>query len=263
MARLRDKENGCPWDVEQSFETIVPHTLEEAYEVADAIERKDMKALKEELGDLLLQVVFHAQMADEAGLFSFEDVAQEISDKLVRRHPHVFEGAKIETAEQQLEAWEAIKTQEKNARERLEGLQSDAGNNKSVLDDVPLALPALARAEKLQKRAARVGFDWPSVQPVIEKIDEELAELKEEIKGNAPKERLEEELGDLLFVCCNLARHLKTGPEDALRKANQKFTRRFHYIEAQLKKAGKQLQDSSLEEMDALWNEAKRQEKAA
>ncbi len=250
MARLRDKQNGCPWDVEQNFASIVPHTLEEAYEVADAIERNDMKALKEELGDLLLQVVFHAQMAKEAELFNFEDVAQEISDKLVRRHPHVFGDTKIETTEQQLHAWESIKAQEKENPQQ------------SVLDDVPLALPALARAVKLQKRAARVGFDWPNIQPVFEKLREEIGELEAEIKSDS-KERLEEELGDLLFVCCNLARHLKVDSETALRRANQKFTHRFQYVETRLKKSGKELQNASLEEMDALWNEAKRKEKAA
>ena len=249
MARLRDPDDGCPWDVEQTFTTIAPYTIEEAYEVADAIERGDFDELKSELGDLLFQVVFHARMAEEQGLFAFDDVANAIADKLERRHPHVFgdEAARPDGAAQKAR-WEDIKAEER---------QSKAQHG--VLDDVPVGLPALHRAAKLTKRAARVGFDWPSTDEVFAKLDEEVAELKAEIAaGDTVKAA--EEMGDLLFVVANLARKLGVEPEDALRGANAKFVRRFHFIEAQLEKRGKTPEQSTLEEMDELWNEAKKAE---
>ena len=248
MARLRDPDGGCPWDLEQNFATIVPYTIEEAYEVADAIAKGDMKSLREELGDLLLQVVFHAQMADEDDLFDFEEIAQSIADKMVARHPHVFGDAAIDSAQDQTENWEKLKEHERKNKQKT-----------GLLADVPLALPALMRAEKLQKRAARVGFDWPDVSFVYDKIKEELDEVKE---ATSP-EHVREEIGDVLFVMANLARHHKVDPEDALRAANSKFERRFAYIEAQLAAKGKRCEDSTLEEMDALWNEAKEKDKAA
>lgn len=237
MTRLRDPEDGCPWDVEQDFASIAPYTIEEAYEVAEAIHRNDPEEIKQELGDLLLQVVFHAQMAKEAGWFDFDAVAQAIGDKMVRRHPHVFGDASIESAEAQTENWENIKAEER--RKKATG---------SVLDDVPHALPALMRAEKLQKRAARIGFDWPSVEPVFDKVQEEIIEIK--AAGDNPAQ-LEEEIGDLLFTCANLARHFKIDPEEALRKANRKFERRFREVE-------RTIEDSStLEDMEAQWQAVK------
>ena len=252
MAQLRDKHHGCPWDIEQDFGSIAPYTIEEAYEVADAIRNKDMAGLKDELGDLLLQVVFHAQMGKEEGLFDFEQVAEAICDKMEQRHPHVFGDAAIATADAQTASWEAIKAEER--KKKAKG---------SVLDDVPLALPALLRAEKLQKRAARVGFDWPTLRPVFTKLYEELTELQDALDEGAKPDRLADELGDLLFVIANIARHCKVDPEDALRGTNHKFEQRFHYIEKTLAAQGKQLTDATLEEMDALWNEAKRKEKKA
>ena len=252
MARLRSKDGGCPWDVEQTFATIAPHTLEEAYEVADAIERNDMGALKEELGDLLLQVVFHSQMANEEGLFAFDDVAQAICDKLVSRHPHVFGGAKVESAEAQAEAWENIKREEK--------LRKNPDDTVSLLDGVTLALPALLRAIKLQKRAAKVGFDWPSVDEVFDKLHEELGELRQAIQlKDAPS--MTEEMGDLLFVVCNISRKLGIDPETALRQANIKFDRRFRHIERTLNTQQRRFEDSSLQELDELWDQAKMLEK--
>jgi nucleoside triphosphate diphosphatase len=251
MARLRDPDGGCPWDVEQTFATIAPYTIEEAYEVADAIERGDHDDLKSELGDLLFQVVFHARMAQEKGLFAFDDVAGAIADKLERRHPHVFgeEAAKPDGAAQKAR-WEDIKAAERQARAQH-----------GVLDDVPVGLPALARAAKLTKRAARVGFDWPSVHEVIDKLDEEVAELKVEIAaGDTAKAA--EELGDLLFVMANLGRKLGVEPEDALRAANAKFARRFAFIEAELAKDGRTPDQSDLAEMDGLWSAAKAAERA-
>lgn len=256
MVRLRDPDHGCPWDVEQTFQTIAPYTLEEAYEVADAIDRGDPAELKAELGDLLFQVVFHARMAEEQGLFDFDAVAEAMCDKLIRRHPHVFgeETARGSGPAQKLR-WEDIK-----AVERTEKAQ-DKGERAGVLDDVPLALPALHRAAKLTKRAARVGFDWPSTDEVFAKLDEELAELKVEMAaGDA--EKTAEEMGDLLFVMANLARKLGVEPEDALRRANAKFVRRFHVIEAELARDGRTPDQSDLAEMDALWNQAKAAEKA-
>lgn len=251
MARLRAPVGGCPWDVEQTFETIAPYTLEEAYEVADAIERGDMDDLKSELGDLLFQVVFHARMAEEQGLFVFDDVANAIADKLERRHPHVFgdEAAKPDGVAQKAR-WEDIK-----AAERASKAQH------GVLDDVPVGLPALARAAKLTKRAARVGFDWPSTDEVFDKLHEEVAELRAEIAaGDLDKAR--GEVGDLLFVVANLARKLGVEPEDALRGCNAKFVRRFGFIEAELAKAGKTPEQSDLAEMDGLWDAAKAAERA-
>ena len=250
MARLRDPVGGCPWDVEQTFQTIAPYTLEEAYEVADAIERGDWDELKSELGDLLFQVVFHARMAEEQGLFAFDDVAGAIADKLERRHPHVFgdEAAKADGAAQKAR-WEDIKAAERAAKAQH-----------GVLDDVPVGLPALARAAKLTKRAARVGFDWPSTDEVFDKFVEEVAELRAEIAaGDVEKAR--GEVGDLLFVMANLARKLGVEPEDALRGANAKFVRRFAFIEAELAKDGRTPEQSDLAEMDGLWDAAKAAER--
>lgn len=254
MARLRDKETGCPWDIEQDFASIAPYTLEEAYEVADAIAENDMAGLKEELGDLLLQVVFHSQMAKEEGLFSFDEVAAAISQKLIRRHPHVFGEKEIRTAEAQTASWEAIKAEERKEK---------AGKPVSVLDNVPKALPALTRALKLQKRAAKVGFDWDNPEPVFAKLTEEVQELRDALAEGASPAKLADELGDILFVCANLARQFDIEPEEALRGTNHKFERRFHYIEERLAAAGRTPQEASLEEMDALWDEAKKTEKTA
>ncbi len=250
MAALRDPETGCPWDIEQDFASIAPYTIEEAYEVADAIEKADWPALQGELGDLLLQVVYHAQMAEEAGHFSFADVARSISDKMVARHPHVFGGESREkSAEQQVQDWEKVKAAERAAR-------AQGG----VLDDVALGLPALMRAVKLQKRAARVGFDWPNIAMVLDKIAEESAELVE-ARDTLTQAQVTEEMGDLLFVMANLARHLNVDPEEALRAANAKFTRRFRAIEAALAAENRRPEDSDLAEMDAHWNAAKTAEK--
>lgn len=248
MRRLRDPVTGCPWDIEQDFSTIAPYTLEEAHEVADAIERKAWDELRGELGDLLFQVVYHAQMAAEAGFFGFDDVVRAISDKMVARHPHVFgDESRDKSAAQQTEDWERIKAAERGPAR--------------VLDGVALGLPALTRAVKLQKRAARVGFDWPSTDEVVAKITEEAAELAE-ARDRLTRAEVAEEFGDLLFVMANLARHLGVDPEAALRGANAKFTRRFGRIEDWLNEAGKRPADSDLAEMDALWNRAKAEEKA-
>ncbi|WP_288939504.1 nucleoside triphosphate pyrophosphohydrolase [uncultured Roseovarius sp.] len=250
MRRLRDPDSGCPWDIEQDFGTIAPYTIEEAYEVADAIERADWDELRGELGDLLLQVVFHAQIADDRGLFAFDDVANTIADKMVARHPHVFgDESRDKSAEQQTRDWEAIK-----AAERADKAQT------GVLDGVAVGLPALLRALKLQKRAARIGFDWPETTQVLDKIAEESVELVEAAE-TLPQDKIEEEMGDLLFVMANLARHLKVDPEAALRRANAKFTRRFARIEDWLAEAGKTPEQSDLAEMDALWNRAKAAER--
>ncbi|MGR3321071.1 MAG: nucleoside triphosphate pyrophosphohydrolase [Pseudooceanicola sp.] len=251
MARLRDPETGCPWDIEQDFATIAPYTIEEAYEVADAIEREAWGELKGELGDLLFQTVFHAQMASERGLFDFHDVADVMSDKMVARHPHVFgDEDRDKSAEQQTRDWETVKAAERAAK-----------SQDGVLDGVALGLPALLRALKLQNRAARVGFDWPSTTEVLDKLTEEAAELVEAREKMGPEE-IAEEMGDLLFVMANLARHLKVDPEAALRGANAKFTRRFRRIEEKLQEKGKRPGDSDLAEMDTLWNEAKAEEKS-
>jgi MazG family protein len=252
MARLRDPEGGCPWDLEQSFATIAPYTVEEAYEVADAIERGDLADLRDELGDLLLQVVFHSRMAEEAGEFAFGDVVKSICDKMLRRHPHVFGEAAFDSVAEQSKAWEEIKAAERAAK---------APHRARVLDDVPAGLPGLLRAVKLTKRAARVGFDWPDVETVLDKLHEEISELQVEIAAGE-KDKAREELGDLLFVCANLARKLEVDPEDALRAANAKFTRRFRHIEDALEARGLTPSQSNLEEMDGLWDEAKAAEKA-
>lgn len=247
MARLRDPERGCPWDVVQDFRSIAPYTIEEAYEVADAIERGDMADLRGELGDLLFQAVFHARMAEEAGHFDFADVARGIADKMVRRHPHVFgDESRDRTPDEQTVAWETIKAAERADR------PAEAG----VLAGVAAGLPALTRAVKLQNRAARVGFDWPGAAEVLDKIAEETAELVE-ARDAGDTAKIAEEYGDLLFVMANLARHLDIDPEAALRAANAKFTRRFEAIEGALANQGRTPADSTLAEMDALWNEAK------
>lgn len=251
MRRLRDPVGGCPWDLEQTFATIAPYTVEEAYEVADAIERGDMGELRDELGDLLFQAVFHAQMAQEQGEFNFADVAQAICDKMLRRHPHVFGQADGRTTAEQTDAWEVIKAGERAAK----------GKAASILDDIPASLPAMTRAVKLTKRAARVGFDWPNTAEVLAKLREELAELEVEIDaGDQAKAR--EELGDLLFVVANLARKLDIEPEDAMRSANAKFVRRFSFIERSLASQGRTPDQSDLAEMDGLWNAAKAIDKA-
>jgi tetrapyrrole methylase family protein/MazG family protein/ATP diphosphatase len=255
MARLRDPAGGCAWDLEQTFATIAPYTVEEAYEVADAIRRGSMGDLAEELGDLLLQVVFHAQMAREAGAFDFDDVARGISAKMIRRHPHVFGEASIRTAAEQTIAWEEIKAAERSVR--AGAAEKPAG----LLDDIAVTLPALTRAAKLSRRAARVGFVWPNTEAVLAKLREEVAELEAEVAaGDVAKAR--EELGDVLFVCANIGRALDVDPEDALREANGKFTRRFGHIERVLAERGSSPAQSTLEEMDALWDEAKAAEKA-
>jgi len=250
MAWLRDRQHGCPWDIDQTFRTIAPYTIEEAYEVADAIDRNDMPALKEELGDLLLQVVYHSQMASEAGAFRFEDVAAAIADKMVDRHPHVFGDLKIADADAQTISWEARKAAERAKKVGAEPL--------GALDGVARALPALLRAEKIQRRAARVGFDWKTIGPVIDKIEEELGELRGEIEaGKLDQARVTDELGDVLFAVANLARHCKVDPETALRSTNDKFERRFRYVEKQLAAQGRKPAEATLEEMEALWQEAK------
>ncbi|WP_262691644.1 nucleoside triphosphate pyrophosphohydrolase [Kordiimonas aestuarii] len=257
MRRLRDPDGGCPWDVEQTFKTIAPYTIEEAYEVDEAIRANDMDALKDELGDLLFQAVFHSQMAEEAGHFTFADVVQGVSEKMVRRHPHVFGKADIATADAQTSAWEIQKAKERALKAK------EQGQTASALDGVSISLPALLRAMKLQKRAARVGFDWPQTSDVLDKLQEEARELVEAAQNNTDVAHIKEEVGDLLFVMANLARHLAIDPEEALRGTNAKFERRFHRIEALLAQQGRTPSQSSLEEMDTLWNQAKIEEKAA
>jgi len=261
MARLRDPARGCPWDLEQSFRTIVPHTIEEAYEVADAIERDDMAGLKDELGDLLFQVVFYAQLAREAGIFDFSDIVNSLSTKMIRRHPHVFSDARIDTADAQTVAWEEQKAAERAAAAKAPGV-TPSGAAPSELDGVSVGLPALTRAAKLQKRAARIGFDWPAPAPVLDKIGEETAELRAEMEGAAAPERLADELGDVFFACVNLARHLKLDPETALRGANAKFDRRFRRVEALIaaQNAGGSNKKLSIDELETLWQQAKREE---
>ena len=246
MRDLRDPENGCPWDVEQDFASIAPYTVEEAYEVADAIERDNMDDLRDELGDLLLQVVFHSRMAEEAGLFDFEDVAGGISEKMLRRHPHVF-GSDEERADgKQDGSWEQIKEEERSE-----------SNDDSALAGVAKSLPALKRAEKLGKRASRVGFDWPDRRGVHDKIQEELVELEEAV-GERDSDNMEEEFGDLLFAVVNLARHLSIDPEKALTGANYKFERRFRNMEDDIGTTGKRLRDYSLETLESFWRKAKK-----
>jgi MazG family protein len=251
MRRLRDPDGGCPWDQQQTFETIAPYTIEEAYEVADAVASGDREALKDELGDLLLQVVFHAQIAEDERQFDFDDVARAIVDKLIRRHPHVFGETTASDAETVHANWEKLKAAERAAK-RADG----------VLDGIPLALPALLRALKLQKRAARVGFDWKNPLDVLDKMEEEIAELRAELAAGSGVERVREEFGDLLFVLVNLGRHLDLDPETALRATNAKFERRFRSIEAALAEEGRRPEQASLDEMEALWIKAKLHERA-
>jgi tetrapyrrole methylase family protein/MazG family protein/ATP diphosphatase len=264
MSRLRDPQGGCPWDLEQSFKTIAPYTVEEAYEVADAIERQDLPALRDELGDLLFQVVFHSQLAKEQGAFSFDEVVTAICDKMERRHPHVFGNAEVADATAQTAAWEEHKRKER------------AEKNTSVLDDVPMALPALTRANKLGKRAAQVGFEWSDVNGAIEKLDEEIAEFKSEVRSQVclqtdaahgtgesqrQHERLAAEIGDVLFCVVNICRYFRIDPEQALKNTNASFERRFRYVEGGLRAQGKAPHQATLAEMDALWDEGKAQER--
>jgi ATP diphosphatase len=269
MAALRTPGSGCPWDLEQTFETIAPYTIEEAYEVADAIERGERADLKEELGDLLLQVVYHARMAEEEGAFNFADVAHGVTEKMIRRHPHVFGDERARSAQLAKGWWETIKAEERAAKRG--GASEETSLPPSLLADVPVGLPGLTRAIKLQATAARVGFDWPSLVPVFSKMREELAELEEiavpaDPRGGTPPEgavdpRIIDEFGDVLFVMANVARHLGVDPETALRTANAKFVRRFAYIEQRLDGQGKTPHGATLEEMDELWVEAKTKER--
>ena len=256
MAQLRDPAGGCPWDREQTFATIAPYTIEEAYEVADAIERGDPAELKDELGDLLFQVVFHARMAEEAGQFAFADVAAAISDKMERRHPHVFGTARIHDAAQQSVAWEAHKAEERAAKAEA-GAVPDTTGHAGALAGVPLALPALLRAEKLGKRAARVGFDWSETRSVLDKVREEADEVEQAVAAGEPEARLSHEIGDLLFAVAQYARHLKINPETALRAANARFERRFAHIEQALLQQGRVPQEATSDELEQLWEEAK------
>jgi MazG family protein len=249
MARLRDPDGGCPWDLEQNFKTIAPYTIEEAYEVADAIEQDDMAALKDELGDLLLQVVYHAQMAQEAGHFNFDDVARGVTAKMIHRHPHVFGDAEAKSAGDVNILWEERKDKE-SKRQQAE----------SILDDVTRTLPALMRAQKLQKRAARVGFEWDEPAKVLDKLEEETGEMRQALKDGRTAE-IKDELGDLFFVLTNFGRMLDLDCEDVLRQGNSKFERRFKYIERELKLKNKAWADTNLDEMEALWQDAKKLEK--
>lgn len=250
MAALRTPETGCPWDLQQDFASIAPYTLEEAYEVTDAIERGDMDDLKEELGDLLLQVVFHARMAEEAALFDFDDVVDAISDKMIRRHPHVFGDKDADNADAVRQSWEEIKAQEKAEKGKSDG--------DSLMDDIPLTLPGLSRAVKIQNRAARIQFDWPDIEPVFDKLQEEIAEVREAIKSGSA-DAMEDEIGDLLFVVANIARHLKIDPEKAVRRTNGKFISRFKHLEALAAQSDKET--LTLEELEAFWQAAKKAEK--
>jgi len=263
MTMLRDKQHGCPWDLEQTIKSLLPHTLEEVYEVADAIENDDLIELEDELGDLLFQVIFYAQIAKEQGAFDFQDIATAISDKLVRRHPHVFPDGDVQqfgipqdiSTQQVVVNWEAIKELEREEKRKKGGRQA-AAEAMSLLDDVPRALPAMERARKLQKRAAQAGFDWAEIAPVLEKLKEEVLEFEEALaSGNL--ERMSDELGDVLFATINLARHSNIEPEVALRSANRRFETRFKWIEATLLAQGKVLKEANLEELDALWDQAK------
>ena len=256
MARLRDPETGCPWDVEQTFHTIAPYTIEEAYEVADAIERDAMDELKDELGDLLFQVAFHSRMAEERGAFDFADVAAGIVAKMIRRHPHVFGGAAVD-ADGMPAQWERQKAEERAAKAEAEGRPAGA------LDGIAAGLPSLTRALKLQKRAARVGFDWTDPADILGKIEEEVGEIRAEIDGQAPKDRIEDEIGDLLFCAVNLARRYEVDPDSALRRTNAKFERRFRHLEAALRAQGRGPAEAGLDEMEELWVAAKRAETAA
>jgi MazG family protein len=257
MRKLRDPKGGCPWDIEQDFDSIAPYTIEESYEVAEAIAQKDMASLKDELGDLLFQVVFHAQMASEAGHFSFEDVVEGVCEKMTRRHPHVFGDASIEDADAQTAAWENHKEAERAEKAKA------SGQEPSILDGVALSYPALMRSVKLSKRAARVGFDWPDATPVIDKLNEEMLELAHELtlkeKGADNQEEIESELGDILFAYTSLARHLKVDPERALRGTNARFEDRFRRIEQMLAAQGEKPEEQSLDRLESLWQQAKQQ----
>jgi ATP diphosphatase len=257
MAKLRDPQGGCPWDLEQSFRTIVPHTIEEAYEVAEAIEQDDLESLKGELGDLLFQTVFYAQMAREAGTFTMTDVIEALNAKMVKRHPHVFGDVAVADAAEQTHAWERQKAEERAAA------AAARGQKPSALDGVTGGLPALTRAEKLQKRAARVGFDWPDPAQVLDKIAEEVTEIRTELEQRAPRDSIAEEIGDLLFAVVNLARRLEIDSESALRAANRKFERRFRKVEEVLAAQGKEPAGSTLDEMEAAWVQAKDEERKA
>lgn len=253
IAQLRNPNGGCPWDLKQTYDSMIPCLTEETYEVIEAIEKKDMANLREELGDLLLQVVFFSQLAHEDGQFTFDDVVQDVAEKIVRRHPHVFGEDKAGNETEALARWNAMKAQEKQGKQAED----------SVLANIPRALPSLTRAAKIQKRCAKVGFDWPEIAPVFDKVREELQEVYEEIdRTSVNHESVEEELGDLLFATVNLARHLKCEPEDALRKANLKFERRFRAVEQAVKQQGKQLETTPLVELDLLWDAVKKQEKS-
>lgn len=258
MAALRDPVSGCPWDVEQDFSSIAPYTIEEAYEVADAIARGDMDDLRDELGDLLLQVVYHARMAEEAGAFAFADVVEAVTKKMIRRHPHVFGDQAARGAGMAKGMWEAIKAQEKAERRagRLARGLDPEDHGKGYLDGIPLAHPALTRALKLQEKAARVGFDWGDATPVLDKIEEEIAELREAM-ASGDKAAAAGEFGDVLFALVNFGRHLEVDAEDALRRTNEKFRSRFHYVESALKAEGRSLDEASLDDMEALWRQAK------
>ncbi len=254
MAQLRHPETGCPWDLKQDFSSLIPYTIEEAYEVADAIERNDLDDLRTELGDLLLQVVFHSQIAQEQGLFNFEQVAAAITDKLISRHPHVFENVTYSNDEARQKAWDEAKVKERKAKNR-------SAENETVLAGVAINLPALVQCEKIQNKAANHGFDWPEVEPVFDKVIEELDEIKHAWQSG-DQAHIQEEVGDLLLVAVNLARHLKVKPEIALKQATQKFTKRFNYIEQQVELSGRELRECELAELDALWDEAKKALKA-
>jgi ATP diphosphatase len=258
MAALRTPVTGCPWDIEQNFETIAPYTLEEAYEVADAISRGDLVDLRDELGDLLLQVVFHAQMAKEQGAFDFGGVVDAITTKMIRRHPHVFGDDKARGAGMAKGMWERIKAEEKAAKRaaRIANGLDPEDHGKGYLDGVPVALPALTRALKLQEKAARVGFDWKDAKPILDKIEEEIAELREAIESD-DRSAVEDEFGDVLFALVNFGRHLKIDPEKAVRGTNEKFRMRLHAVERALEQAGSSLEEASLDEMEALWQRAK------
>jgi ATP diphosphatase len=259
MAALRTPVTGCPWDVEQTFETIVPYTLEEAYEVADAVERRDMDDLRDELGDLLLQVVFHARMAEEASEFAFGDVVEAITKKMIRRHPHVFGDAEARAAGSAKGMWNAIKAEEKAEKRQARlarGLDPE-DSGRGFLDSVPHALPALTRALKLQEKAAQVGFDWKEAKPILDKIEEEILELREAMdRGN--RDEVQDEFGDVLFALVNFGRHLAIDAETALRGTNDKFRSRLHVVESELQKSGRSLAEASLDELEALWQRAKK-----